>query len=200
MRFWVKKYERGEVGRWFHRRKVGETVEIRGPVRTFEWDEGAWDEVVMVSIAAVLRVGVSLTHRRKISGGTGITPVYQLLFNAFGKKSASTSGPNAGVKSPHITLMHASSSTETLPPSPILDDIQRWAEEVPERLTFKTFLGADGAEGSSSGKRIDVESIEATRLERGLAVKPSWLDRIRGITREPEVKKKVLFVVCGPER
>lgn len=48
MLFWVKRYENGEVGRWFHRQKVGEQVEIRGPVRTLDWEEGKWDEVVLV--------------------------------------------------------------------------------------------------------------------------------------------------------
>lgn len=49
MTFWVRRYDHGEVGRWFHRRKVGETVEIRGPVTTLEWQDGRWDEVILVS-------------------------------------------------------------------------------------------------------------------------------------------------------
>lgn len=48
MLFWVKRYEHGEVGRWFHRQKVGEQVEIRGPMRTLDWEDGKWDEVVLV--------------------------------------------------------------------------------------------------------------------------------------------------------
>ena len=52
MHFWVKKYEKSEVGRWLHARKVGDEVELRGPVVTWDrsWrpsDDG-WDEVVMV--------------------------------------------------------------------------------------------------------------------------------------------------------
>ena len=49
MRFWVKRYEKGEVARWLHAKRVGENVEIRGPVQTWGWREGVWDEVVMVS-------------------------------------------------------------------------------------------------------------------------------------------------------
>ncbi|KAG8927723.1 hypothetical protein FRC02_007837 [Tulasnella sp. 418] len=51
MTFWIKRYERGEVGRWMNRRKVGDVVEVRGPVRTFDWslEENKWDEVVLVS-------------------------------------------------------------------------------------------------------------------------------------------------------
>jgi len=48
LHFWVKRYEGGEVGRWLHERKVGEKVEMRGPVHIREWRDGEWDEVVMV--------------------------------------------------------------------------------------------------------------------------------------------------------
>ncbi len=50
MDFWVKRYEKGEVGRWLHARKVGDTVELRGPELTWDWSwrQDDWDEVVMV--------------------------------------------------------------------------------------------------------------------------------------------------------
>lgn len=48
MKFWIKRYERGEVGRWLHSKKVGDKIEIRGPLKTWPWQEGEWDEVVMV--------------------------------------------------------------------------------------------------------------------------------------------------------
>lgn len=51
MKFWVKKYPKGEVGRWLHSKNVGDSVEIRGPLKTWPWKDGVWDEVVMVSIA-----------------------------------------------------------------------------------------------------------------------------------------------------
>jgi hypothetical protein len=49
MVLWIKKYPRGEVGRWLHLKKPGETIEIRGPLKTWPWKDGEWDEVVMVS-------------------------------------------------------------------------------------------------------------------------------------------------------
>lgn len=48
MLFWIKQYEKGEVGRWLHSKKVGDTVEIRGPLKTWTWQDEAWDDVVMV--------------------------------------------------------------------------------------------------------------------------------------------------------
>jgi hypothetical protein len=48
MTFWIKKYPNGEVGRWLHSKDVGDTIEIRGPLRTWEWQHDVWDEVIMV--------------------------------------------------------------------------------------------------------------------------------------------------------
>jgi len=49
IKLWVKRYPKGEVGRWLHTKCVGDTVEIRGPLKTFSFDEKKWDEVVLVS-------------------------------------------------------------------------------------------------------------------------------------------------------
>lgn len=48
MKFWIKRYERGEVGRWLHAKKPGDKIEIRGPLKTWSWQDGEWDEVIMV--------------------------------------------------------------------------------------------------------------------------------------------------------
>lgn len=49
MLFWVKKYPKGEVGRWLHSKGVGDQIEFRGPLSTWAWKEDStWDEVVMV--------------------------------------------------------------------------------------------------------------------------------------------------------
>lgn len=50
MLFWIKKYPKGEVGRWLHSKNVGENVELRGPLTTWPWKEDVWDEVVMVCL------------------------------------------------------------------------------------------------------------------------------------------------------
>lgn len=48
MHFWVKRYQGGEVGRWLHERKVGDQIEVRGPIANWKWQDGEWDEIVMV--------------------------------------------------------------------------------------------------------------------------------------------------------
>lgn len=54
MTFWIKKYSDGEVGRWLHSKNVGDTVELRGPVKTWNWQDGVWDDVVMVCFLSVI--------------------------------------------------------------------------------------------------------------------------------------------------
>jgi len=50
IKLWVKKYPKGEVGRWLHSKKPGEHIEIRGPLQTWLHDRhlDEWDEIVMV--------------------------------------------------------------------------------------------------------------------------------------------------------
>jgi len=51
VKLWVKKYPKGEVGRWLHSKKPGEHIEIRGPLQTWlhERYPDEWDEIIMVS-------------------------------------------------------------------------------------------------------------------------------------------------------
>ena len=44
----VKRYDTGELSRWMHRLGPGDEVRVRGPVVTWDYREGAFDEVVFV--------------------------------------------------------------------------------------------------------------------------------------------------------
>jgi hypothetical protein len=48
--FWVKRYSDGEVSRWLHRKNVGDELELRGPVRTFDFKDGDYDDIIMVCL------------------------------------------------------------------------------------------------------------------------------------------------------
>lgn len=52
MLFWIKKYPKGEVGRWLHLKGPNDTIELRGPLTTWSWKDDNWDEVVMVRPSA----------------------------------------------------------------------------------------------------------------------------------------------------
>ncbi|KAF8505685.1 hypothetical protein F5888DRAFT_1791692 [Russula emetica] len=63
IKLWVKRYSRGEVGRWLHSKQAGDTIEIRGPLKTFPFREGEWDEVVMLLFRHLLQGKVAPSTR-----------------------------------------------------------------------------------------------------------------------------------------
>lgn len=55
MLFWIKKYPKGEVGRWLHSKNTDDKIELRGPIKTWTWKQDSWDEVVMVCVLLSLQ-------------------------------------------------------------------------------------------------------------------------------------------------
>lgn len=51
LKFWIKKYDHGEVGKWILSQPVGGSIEIRGPVNTLNLEGFGkhWKRVIMVS-------------------------------------------------------------------------------------------------------------------------------------------------------
>ncbi|KAI6164931.1 hypothetical protein EDD17DRAFT_1775272 [Pisolithus thermaeus] len=112
MSFWIKKYEHGEVARWLHSKQVGSPIELRGPVKTWTWKDDTWDDIIMVS------------------GGTGITPFYQLLHHVFSKN----------VCKGRLTLLHASKTPADLPPAHMMEFLHSVAEKHPDKFRFRVFV------------------------------------------------------------
>ncbi|KAI0931100.1 hypothetical protein AcW1_001413 [Taiwanofungus camphoratus] len=59
--FLVKKYDEGKLSKYIHELKSGEKLSIKGPIMKFQYKINEFDEVGMVA------------------GGSGITPMYQIL-------------------------------------------------------------------------------------------------------------------------
>ncbi|KAI0677148.1 ferredoxin reductase-like C-terminal NADP-linked domain-containing protein [Trametes maxima] len=182
MKFWIKKYERGEVGRWLHSKKAGDKIEIRGPLKTWPWQEAEWDEVIM------------------ISGGTGITPFYQLIH----RELLSRPSPNTKTR---FTLLHSSRRPAELPPLEILEPLVTYSQARPDQLQVSLYV--DSSEGPShpaaSSSDLVVGRIGRPAIERAIGVEaPS---RWRSFFSKPSKSrphdrtggKKVLFLVCGPD-
>ncbi|KAI0959542.1 hypothetical protein AcW1_004337 [Taiwanofungus camphoratus] len=181
MKFWIKKYPKGEVGRWLHSKKVGDKIEIRGPLKTWPWEEGVWDEVVM------------------ISGGTGITPFYQLLHHTV------LHGLKGNPKT-RFTLLHSSHTPAELPPPDMIDPLLRAAQANPERFSMSLFVDSlDGPPHPSVGpSHIQAGRINKTAIERivGLGAATWWHSLLHISHKErsrQESTKKILFLVCGPD-
>ncbi|KAH8099858.1 ferredoxin reductase-like C-terminal NADP-linked domain-containing protein [Cristinia sonorae] len=62
--FLIKRYEQGKMSQHIHSLKEGEKLSIKGPIMKFEYKTNQFDEVGM------------------IAGGSGITPMYQILTHA----------------------------------------------------------------------------------------------------------------------
>ena len=70
IKLWVKKYPKGEVGRWLHSKKPGEHIEIRGPLQTwlYETYPNEWDEIIMVRDRLALPIGSDPDPQRSLEG------------------------------------------------------------------------------------------------------------------------------------
>ena len=206
IKLWIKRYPRGEVGRWLHSKQAGDTIEIRGPSKTFPFHKGEWDEVVMVYALpfdpAMVRSSPSPT--RKISGGTGFSPVHQLLFHKLlrGNNVATT-------RKTRFTLLHTSRSPAELPPSYFLQPLIDLAVAHPERLRVRLFVDATSREPAPQGVvrhltvgRIDKSSIAHTLgISDGAWTWRSWASSLwaKGGGDEDIREKNILVLVCGPE-
>ncbi|KAL0573723.1 hypothetical protein V5O48_008242 [Marasmius crinis-equi] len=177
MRFWIKRYPRGEVGRWLHSKKCGEDIELRGPLQTWTWKEDTWDEVVM------------------ISGGTGITPFYQ-LFHSVISRAPSTS-------STRFTLLHSSKTHAELPPSAILDPLVSYGEENPSKFQVHLFVDSSAQSSNTVALAAHVGRIGRPEIVKSLQTdtsKSSWWNTLFGRNEKVDLgQRKILFLVCGPE-
>ncbi|KAF7307250.1 NADH-cytochrome b5 reductase [Mycena indigotica] len=68
----VKKYETGVMSKYMHEMKPGDTLDVKGPIPKFPYKENEFDEVAL------------------IGGGSGITPLYQVLTHALSSRFNTT--------------------------------------------------------------------------------------------------------------
>ncbi|CEL59667.1 NADH-cytochrome b5 reductase 2 OS=Ustilago maydis (strain 521 / FGSC 9021) GN=MCR1 PE=3 SV=1 [Rhizoctonia solani AG-1 IB] len=188
MDFWIKRYADGEVSRWLHSKSEGDELEVRGPVRTFDFKDGDYDEIIM------------------ISGGTGVTPFVQLLNHVFAERT-----PNSRPLKTHYTLLH---SSQTLAALPVIDALySTCVYSVANRhdLTVRLFVDVLGPVPNTRLHQSHRENVHVRRIgkddvihvlqERGVIPRPQtwleWLRRAQPVCSTKE--KKLLFLVCGPE-
>ncbi|KAL4067277.1 hypothetical protein V8B97DRAFT_1976861 [Scleroderma yunnanense] len=86
--FLIKKYENGNVSKYIHSLAPGDTLDVKGPLPKWPWKMNEFDEVGL------------------IAGGTGITPMYQVLQHALADKDNKTKFKllYANVSEPDILL------------------------------------------------------------------------------------------------
>jgi cytochrome-b5 reductase len=191
---WIKQYPHGEVGQWLHSKGVGDIIELRGPLETWQWKEDVWDEIIMVCVALTI---MTSSHESKVSGGTGITPFFQLLNSELARDDQESSKTR-------FTLLHSSRTPVDLPPPTILDPLLSYTASRPDRFRLRLFVD----ELDSLHRKYD---LQVGRIGKNVIEQSLGLCRETGfwrrIFRKPALEttrsvnskdRKILFLVCGP--
>ncbi|KAF9246996.1 hypothetical protein BU15DRAFT_38766 [Melanogaster broomeanus] len=180
MKFWIKKYDNGEVGRWLHSKQVGDSIEIRGPIKTWSksLQRGDWDEIIL------------------ISGGTGIAPFHQLLHSMFKTRDTPFHG--------RLTLLHGSRSLADIPPPTMMNFLTTLSQQHPDKFELKLFVSSVGDSSVTRSPHIESGLIGRSALEDVLRLthRTPWWKRIFWPCTATSValERKVLVMVCGPEQ
>ncbi|KAI8995930.1 hypothetical protein BC832DRAFT_535628 [Gaertneriomyces semiglobifer] len=99
----VKKYENGSVSKLIHSLEPGDKLEMRGPIETLPYEPNVVEEIGM------------------IAGGTGISPLYQLIKRILRDPSDKT----------RISLIYANRSEDDIP---LHNELQLLSSKHPDRL------------------------------------------------------------------
>ncbi|KAG9283990.1 hypothetical protein G9A89_005497 [Geosiphon pyriformis] len=99
----IKHYENGQVSRYIHNLEIGDLVEIRGPISTFKYRENMNKNLGM------------------ICGGTGITPMYQIINHILNSPSDTT----------NISLIYANKTKDDIL---LHSELEALIRKYPERL------------------------------------------------------------------
>ncbi|KAG0682077.1 NADH-cytochrome b5 reductase [Pichia californica] len=136
----VKTYKGGKMSVHIENLKIDDKLSFKGPILKWKWEPNQFKEIGL------------------IGGGTGITPLYQVIHEVLKNESDKTK----------ITLLYGSKSIEDTLLKPELDEL---ATKYPNQFTVKYFV--DNADkSSSSSPDVTVGYITKDVLESTLP-KPS---------------------------
>ncbi|KAI9469954.1 MAG: hypothetical protein EXX96DRAFT_386905 [Benjaminiella poitrasii] len=130
--FIIKKYDDGKLTPIIHDLKPGDSLQFKGPISKYDWEKSPKKNVGM------------------IAGGTGITPMLQIIRSVFDEKSTN--------KDTKITLIYANQTEDDILLKPELDTI---AKENPDH--FKVVYALDRSSENWKGITgyVTKEVIEA---------------------------------------
>ncbi|CAO3591095.1 unnamed protein product [Absidia cylindrospora] len=112
--FVIKNYPEGKMSKHIHNLKIGDELEIKGPISKYNWDEKAKENVGM------------------IAGGTGITPMLQLIRRVF--------DPIHKNNTTKITLIFGNRTQDDIL---LREELDGYAKAFPDR--FKVIYALDKA-------------------------------------------------------
>ena len=148
----VKRYPNGYFSERFHRMEPGDVMDFRGPVTTLQYEPNAARSLGL------------------IAGGTGITPMYQIIRAVLADPEDRT----------QLRLLYASKSRGDVL---LGEELEALAARHPEQLQVRYLLERDGAGGAAAGPAATTGRVSA--------------ETIRGFLPPPTAARTALFV-CGP--
>ncbi|KAF9127883.1 NADH-cytochrome b5 reductase [Mortierella sp. 14UC] len=173
----IKRYSEGQVSRFMHSARVGQMIEMRGPVVIWPGgreDVKQWDEIGMVA------------------GGTGITAFMPIIHSAL-------TNPDKKVK---ISLLFASHSPEELY---FKDELDYLVKTFPNQLrvsyTVDKVPSAPTTTTSGSGTSTAQWGGHVGFVNQGMlqGLLPPPKKAITQGDQDKETEKKSIVLVCGPE-
>ncbi|KAJ3044503.1 NADH-cytochrome b5 reductase [Rhizophlyctis rosea] len=147
----VKRYSEGSVSRFLHSKDVGDTLEVRGPIQAFPYRANLFQEIGMVA------------------GGTGITPMYQLIKRILKDKHDQT----------RMTLVYANKTVDDIL---LHSELEQMAKAHPEKLQILYTVDQPPADKEWDGA---VGYVDAKMLKENMPAVERGQD--------------VAVLVCGPE-
>lgn len=135
----VKSYKDGNLSAHFDAMKVNDTLQFMGPLLRWKWEPNKFEEIGL------------------IGGGSGITPLYQIIQHVLGNNNDRTK----------ITLLYGSKTVDDILLKPQLDEL---ASKYPDKFKLKYFVGT--SDTSDLGDNISIGHIDKKELESNLP-KPS---------------------------
>ncbi|KAK4199872.1 putative cytochrome c mitochondrial import factor CYC2 [Triangularia verruculosa] len=126
MKFLIRKTDGGEVSSWLSRRKVGDTIELRGPHQSFN---------------VVARVGAEDGDKRVVflAGGTGIAPALQTANSIFQEHQQTMK------QMPQVDIIWANRSREDCrPENPIIKLLEQLKQESQGKISYVCTVDEDG--------------------------------------------------------
>ncbi|PWN43454.1 hypothetical protein IE81DRAFT_322312 [Ceraceosorus guamensis] len=172
----IKKYNDGEVGRFAHSLASGDQILLRGFDKSWQGD-GTETELIL------------------IAGGTGITPMHQLISSLFGSNASSNSAATATTTKPKITLLYSAHQISALCLLPELEDLRQRAGA--ERLHIELFVD----QHSHSHSLYERVFGRRTKEVRGMKLNGNrvGLKDLERIAKQKDAHTHCKVLIAGPD-
>ncbi|KAJ7070676.1 hypothetical protein C8F01DRAFT_1244387 [Mycena amicta] len=125
----VKKYDTGVMSKYIHELKPGQSLDFKGPISKFPYKENEFDEVTL------------------IGGGSGITPLYQVVAHALSSKFNTTK----------FKLLYSNVTEEDIL---MREDLDALAKKFPKNLEIVHLLDKPSKEWKGPSGFINADIIK----------------------------------------